>query len=149
VFSVTLPAARAQAATVETPTESAVTKSMRRGRVLVVDDDPILGQACRNVLSDEHDVTVLTSGADALERISGGESFDVILCDLMMPQITGMEFHAALARLVPSQAKRIVFMTGGAFTQASRDFLGGISNEWVEKPFSMQRLREVVRSVVE
>ena len=62
----------------------------------------------------------MTPRLDALARITAGERFDVILCDLMMPHMTGMDLHAALAGAVPEQAERMIFMTGGAFTPSAR-----------------------------
>ena len=61
-----------------------------------------------------HEVVDLTSAEQALERIRKGERFDLIFCDLMMPRVTGMDFHAALAVEAPEQARRTVFLTGGA-----------------------------------
>lgn len=57
---------------------------------------------------------VLDSADEALRLIEGGERYDVILCDLMMPVMTGMELHDALSRFAPDQANAMVFMTGGA-----------------------------------
>jgi CheY-like chemotaxis protein len=76
--------------------------------------------------------------------IAAGARFDVILCDLMMPRMTGMELHGELSRTAPDQAARIVFMTGGAFTARARDFLSTIANARVDKPFDAAGLRSVV-----
>src|SRR5690606_29490572 len=65
----------------------------RRGRVLVIDDEVMIGNAIGRALRGDHDVTSLTSASEALARIRGGERFDAIICDLMMPVMTGMEFH--------------------------------------------------------
>ncbi len=99
----------------------------RRGKILVVDDDPAIGTAIRRTLSQGHDVTATTSGRDAIDRVQAGERFDLILCDLMMPVVTGMDLHAELTRLVPEQAARMVFLTGGAFTHSARAFLDRVS----------------------
>ena len=73
----------------------------------------------RRVLRSEHEVVVLT-GAQERDRIARGERFDVILCDLMMPVMTGMDLHAALMALAPDQAERMVLLTGGVFTPTAR-----------------------------
>ena len=62
---------------------------------------------------------------EGLERITGGQEFNVILCDLMMPVMTGADFHRELSVRAPEQACRIVFLTGGAFTVNAREFLDG------------------------
>jgi signal transduction histidine kinase len=105
-----------------------------RGRVLVVDDDANLGRALRRSLSAHHDVTVLTSGTAALESIAKGAHFDAILLDVMMPDVSGMETYERLQREAPEQARRTVFLTGGAFTPSAREFLDHVPNPKLEKP---------------
>lgn len=114
----------------------------RRGRILVVDDEIAICNVIRRVLSRRHEVHVTPSAAEALERVHSGETFDIILCDLMMPQMTGMELHAQLAPL--GHADRIIFMTGGAFTTASRLFLDSVPNQRVEKPFDPRHLEALI-----
>jgi PAS domain S-box-containing protein len=116
----------------------------KRGRVLVVDDDARVGTTLGRVLKD-HDVTVLTDARDARDRITAGERYDLILCDLMMPLMNGMDFHAELARSIPEQAARMIFVTGGAFTQGATDFLHEVPNERLEKPFDATSVRALVQ----
>ena len=93
------------------------------------------------------DVVVETHAARGLARLEAGESFDVVLCDLMMPEMTGMDlFHRVVAR-APAYASRIVFMTGGAFTRSAVEFLQGLPNPCLEKPFELQALRSTVTAV--
>jgi CheY-like chemotaxis protein len=89
-------------------------RAKRKGRILVVDDEPMLCSAVERILSVEHDVTVVQSARRALEILKDDARFDVILSDLMMPQMTGIELHAALARIAPELAAKMIFMTGGA-----------------------------------
>jgi CheY-like chemotaxis protein len=119
-----------------------------RSRVLIVDDDPLVGTSLRRVLSRDHDVIVDVSAKDALSRLRDGERFDVVLCDLMMPDMTGMDLHAELARIAPQMAGRMVFLTGGAYTAHAREFLAAVPNPRLQKPFDAQLLRAVVRDVV-
>jgi len=116
----------------------------RRGRVLVVDDDAMVARAIQRSLSNAHDLTAVMRGADALERIRRGERFDVIICDLMMPEMTGMELHAELVRAAPDQARAIIFLTGGAFTAGAQEFLEGVENQRIEKPFESAYLAAVI-----
>ncbi|MFS8068521.1 MAG: ATP-binding protein, partial [Byssovorax sp.] len=111
-----------------------------RRRVLVVDDEPRLCAILARLLGGEHDVTTLTNAATAVERIAAGERFDVIFSDLMMPGMSGLELHAELERLVPQQAKRMVFLTGGAFTPRASEFLGTVRNRFLDKPFDYAAL---------
>jgi CheY-like chemotaxis protein len=126
------------------PSQDAGRESGRPARVLVVDDDLLVARAVKRSLRS-HDVVALASGRDALARLEAGERFDVILCDLIMPDITGMDLHEALARLAPDQARRMVFVTGGAITTRARDFVATTRNEVVEKPFDVAKLRDVVQ----
>ncbi|WP_224368538.1 ATP-binding protein [Hyalangium versicolor] len=118
----------------------------RRGRVLAVDDEQLVLNAMKRTLSSEHDVTVFTRPQAALEWLAQGHTCDVILCDLMMPEMTGMEFHTELSRRSPEQASRIIFVTGGAFTPGAREFLSRIGNLRVEKPFEAKALRQLVNA---
>jgi PAS domain S-box-containing protein len=121
----------------------------RHGRVLVIDDEPLVAAAVRRMLVPDHDVVVAHGAQDALDRILRGEDYDVILCDLMMPQITGMDVHAELQARAPDQARKIVFMTGGAFTASARTFLDDVENGRLEKPFDLGQLRAAVHRVLD
>ncbi len=146
-FRVSLPVADLSAAATPAPLRAAVA-SRRRGRVLVVDDDAMMVHSVPRVLSLEHDVEVASGAREAMALFHAGERFDIVLCDLMMPQVTGMDLYAALTELDPQQAARVVFMTGGAFTTAARAFLDGVPNERLEKPFDIKALRALVNRYV-
>lgn len=118
----------------------------RRGRVLVVDDEAMLGGVVCRMLSAQHVVVAVTSAREALARIEQGELFDVILCDLMMPEVTGMELHDELLRVAPQHAARMVFMTGGAFTSRAQEFIDQVPNARIEKPFDIDELSAVIQS---
>lgn len=96
------------------------------------------------ILKGQHDVVVLQRAAEALELLGRDPGFDLIFCDLMMPEMNGMEFHRALQAAQADTARRVVFMTGGAFTDRSRAFLDAIPNERLEKPFDRVMLRAFV-----
>ncbi len=117
----------------------------RRRRVLVVDDEPRVLATTARLLRAEFDVEVAGDGRAALERIQGGSRYDAILCDLMMPNMTGMAFHEALARQAPDLASRCAFLTGGAFTEEARRFLEAVPERALEKPYEVEALRAVVR----
>jgi CheY-like chemotaxis protein len=117
----------------------------RMARVLVVDDEPSLGAALRRSLRD-YDVVVTVSGHEALEELARGERFDFILCDLMMPGMSGDDVYREVKRVAPEQVERMVFITGGATTQRARDFLAAVPNPILEKPFDVNKLREMIRA---
>ncbi|WP_309896154.1 ATP-binding protein [Archangium sp.] len=125
-----------------------VTLGGPRGRVLVIDDEPMLCSAVERILRAHHDVVLTTLAAEALPRLEAGEQFDLILCDLMMPRMNGMDFHAALQRLRPDLTGRVIFLTGGAFTQQAKAFLERVPNRRVEKPFNSRALLAVTREVL-
>jgi two-component system NtrC family sensor kinase len=86
----------------------------------------------------------VTSGRDGLTRLEAGERFDAILCDLMMPDINGIELYNRLARIAPDQQTKIIFMTGGAFTEQARDFLAKVDCPRLDKPFTEGQVRRAI-----
>lgn len=119
---------------------------IERLRVLVVDDEPLIGTTLR-ILLDDHDVKVVVSGLAARELLERGERFDVILCDLMMEDLSGMDLARWLEQARPELAGRVVFMTGGAFTEEARRFLRTVpASRQLEKPFSTD---EILRALAQ
>jgi len=116
-------------------------------RVLIVDDEPLIGTTLKVLLADEHDVEVASSGEAAQKLLTDDPGYDVILCDLMMPGVSGMDLFAWLASESPDLATRMVFMTGGVFTDEARVFLEGIPNARVEKPFDHDVLLQIIRDL--
>jgi CheY-like chemotaxis protein len=119
----------------------------RKPRVLIIDDEPLIGATLRLLLLDAHDVDVVGSGEDAKERLESGERYDVILCDLMMPAPSGMDLHAWLASSGSELADRMIFMSGGVFTEEAQAFLERVPNPRVDKPFDHEHLLELIREV--
>jgi PAS domain S-box-containing protein len=146
-FRVVLPVARR--AHRAGPTTSPPTGARRRGRVLVIDDDASVTTTLFRALSLDHDVLAVDSGTRALELFDQGERYDVIVCDLMMPEMTGMQLYEELKERDPAEAARIVFMTGGAFTAAAREFFETVNNPRIEKPFSARELRELINQLLQ
>jgi CheY-like chemotaxis protein len=133
----------------ETTEESSAERPAgKRGRILVVDDEPLLAKMIAAMLAPEHDVTCETSARAALARLRAGERFDAIVCDLMMPQITGMELYETLLDFAPAQAQSMLFLTGGAFTPRARAFLERLSGAVLDKPVESNTLTARVRGLV-
>ena len=120
----------------------------RRGRVMVVDDEPMIVKIVSALLSPEHTVVSETQARAALGRIERGERFDVILCDLMMPDVTGMDLYDRIVEIEPEQGRAVLFLTGGAFTAKAREFVARVPNETIDKPFDADELVRRVRAVV-
>jgi CheY-like chemotaxis protein len=121
----------------------------RRGRILVIDDDPMVAAAVRRTLSQDHEIVTSNRTEQALELLRQGERFDVILCDVMMPNMTGVDFWHELERIAPEDTRRVVFLTGGAFAPQAREFLESVPNLHIDKPFVPEQLRALVRERVE
>jgi CheY-like chemotaxis protein/two-component sensor histidine kinase len=122
---------------------------LRRGRVLVIDDDPMVAAVVRRTLSPEHEIVTSNRSNEALELLRRGERFEVILCDVMMPNMTGVDFWQELESFLPEETKKIVFLTGGAFATQARQFLDSVPNLHLDKPFAPDQLRAIVRERVE
>ncbi len=117
------------------PTGSPISPSgfrRRPGRVLgVIDDEHLIGHQLRRALSTENEVVTVTEVTEALSRLNAGERYDVVLCDLVMPFMDGLEFHRHLALTLPEEADRIVFVIDGLLTARIEAFLGRVpSSSW-------------------
>ncbi len=147
VFTVVLPAAAHERNIQPAPRTSAKPDSELRARVLVVDDDVMMAKTIGRVLRD-HQTTFVMNGREALDLLLAGTVFDVILCDLVMPVMSGMELHAQLAERLPEALETMIFVTGGAFTVATQAFLDRVPNECIAKPFDQRGLRAAVQRAV-
>jgi len=111
--------------------------------VLLVDDDPLVQNSIRRTLERHHDVVIVGSGARALSILEA-EKFDIVLCDLIMPGMTGMQLFETIRARDPEQAKRFVFLTGGTSSPEARTFLLSVDNPRAYKPLGAD---EIVRLI--
>ena len=116
-------------------------------RILLVDDEAPLARALANALRGQHDVHVENSGRAAMELLSRDSGYDVILCDLEMPDVSGTALFEWLEAERPQLARRVVFMTGGAFTRRSREFLRRTERPVLEKPFAPEELESLLAAL--
>jgi|GEM_PF-1545268 len=116
-------------------------------RVLVIDDDHPVGRSTSRLLR-EHNVVFDTDPRRAIERIRSGERFDVVLCDIMMPDISGIELFRTIECERPELATRVIFITGGAFSAEAREFLAATKNTVLEKPLEPADLRSAVAELI-
>ena len=128
----------------EVQAEAAPVPTAGRARILVVDDEPYVTRALQRSLSPDHEVATVNGARAALKLMDQGNRFDLILCDVMMPGMTGMDLYAELNRATPDQAQRVVFMTGGAFTPRALSFLQEVANPKLSKPLDLRQLRALV-----
>jgi CheY-like chemotaxis protein len=116
----------------------------RRTRILVVDDEPKLGAMLALAFRDRFEVEVLDNGRDAQLVLERDGDFDLVLCDLMMPEVSGMDLYERVSAARPALAERFVFMTGGAFTDRARAFLKAHRLRRIEKPFPLERVEQLL-----
>jgi len=113
--------------------------AFERRRVLVIDDEPMVRQILTDLLRAHHHVEMAESGEAALALIAR-DSFDVILCDVMMPGVNGMELYQRVARDHPGLERRMIFITGGTFVPELTSFLSTVDNRFLAKPFSLEQV---------
>jgi CheY-like chemotaxis protein len=143
-FRVFLPPASAALPVAAVPIDGKFSQT-HGARVLVVDDEEVLLRLIKQILEKYYDVVCATSASAALALIKSGARFEIIVCDLMMPEMTGMKFYETLLSQHPDLARRTIFMTGGATTASAGDFLRSVPNIRLEKPFTRNRLLEAVQ----
>ncbi len=146
-FHVFLPMSTAAAAPREQPAKKRSSASARpgKGTVLVIDDDEGVCEVVRRMIDERFDVVTTTSSREALGWIRDGARYDVVLCDLMMPELPGVELYELLREVAPDQIERLVFMTGGVFSSQARAFVTSTAQALLEKPFD----REAVNRAIE
>ena len=121
--------------------------SPRRARVLVIDDEPVLLRGLKRSLS-EHDVTTASSVKQGIQLYSNHE-FDIVFCDLMMPELNGLEFYTRLSALGPTHAERLVLMTGGVFADRLGCTLAEIPSPCILKPFKHGEIERLISQALE
>ena len=131
------------------PVAATGTHAEARPLVLIVDDDPAVGHMLQRLLAREYEVIVTLDAASASKQLAQyGSLIDVILCDVMMPKVTGMDFLESVRKSEPGMARRIIFMTGGAFTPRAREFLEHLPDQHLTKPFEPETLFAAVRACI-
>jgi CheY-like chemotaxis protein len=123
-----------------------VTRS-QRARVLLVDDEPVLLRGLKRSLSAHHVMTV--TRVDQALALYQQHDFDIVFCDLMMPEANGIEFYARLRELGPEHAERLVLMTGGALPERLGYSLTEIPSTCLLKPFSSDQLEQLIERALD
>jgi signal transduction histidine kinase len=146
-FRVELPAQDAVVHSTRPP--RAVAPDLPKSRVLVIDDEPAIATVVRRLLRGEHEVKCFMDARAALEYLERDATFDVIMCDIMMPHMSGIEFYERLRAHHPELAQRTVFMTGGAFHGSAKQFLRAVPNPVLDKPFETHALHQAIAHILE
>jgi CheY-like chemotaxis protein/anti-sigma regulatory factor (Ser/Thr protein kinase) len=148
IFRVRLPAGELSAPGPVTPVpDDARPRSFARRRILAVDDEALLLKAYRRMLADTHELVTALGGHEALRTLERDAAFDVVLCDLQMPEMSGMELHAAVRARHPALADKFLFVTGGAFSSDARRFLEDSVAAIIHKPFRIEDLLSLVDKI--
>lgn len=146
IFRVRLPAAMG-VPSVKTRTVPSL-KAIQRRRVLAIDDEALLLKAFQRMLVSHHDIETKLGAREALRRFSEDRDFDVVLCDLQMPDMSGVELYQAVKQQWPDLAERFIFITGGAFSPEARRFLEEADIACINKPFQLRELLELIEARV-
>jgi PAS domain S-box-containing protein len=118
----------------------------RRARVLVVDDETLLGRALARGLGSQHEVVAVDKAEEALQ-ILDSQRFDVLLCDVRMPGMSGMDLYHELERRKPEYLDRLAFITAGPTDQKEQRFLESLQCPVLLKPFDIRELRHVIDGI--
>lgn len=118
-----------------------------RVKLLLIDDERNLGLVLGRALEPVVELQFVTDARDGLKLIEDGEAFDAVVCDLMMPTLSGMEFYEHLRRIDAPLAERTGFITGGTFTPPAREFASRMVGRIIEKPFLAEDLHVFVRGL--
>lgn len=113
-------------------------------RILIVDDEPAILRALSRVLAG-YQLTRALNGKEAMQHIEQSGPFDVVFCDVMMPELSGIDVYERAKEVCPGQEQRIVFITGGAFTEHAARFIDAIDNPKLGKPFDAGEVRALVK----
>jgi signal transduction histidine kinase len=146
IFRVRLPAAMG-VPSVKTRTVPSL-KAIQRRRVLAIDDEALLLKAFQRMLISHHDIETKLGAREALRCFGEDREFDVVLCDLQMPDMSGVELYQAVKQQWPDLAERFIFITGGAFSPEARRFLEDGDVACINKPFQLRELLELIEARV-
>jgi len=130
--------------------ETAVEEPRRASsaRIMVVDDEPAICQFLSQVLSEEgHNVETINNASAALERLKC-ERYSLILLDIRMKGMDGIELYRHMGKIAPSLQRRVIFITGDTMTPDTRDFLDTTKARYISKPFDAEQLKKDINQIL-
>ena len=120
---------------------------MDSGRILIVDDELILRESLARWLErDGHKVTTAANGEEGLELIKN-DPFDIMLADIKMPGMSGIELYHCIQATDPALAQRILFITGDVLQKTTRDFFAQTKMHYIAKPFTIEQLKKEINRI--
>ena len=123
-------------------------KKVTKAKILVIDDEPVIRQFVSRVLSEEgHEVEAVDDAEDALEKIKS-KRYRLILLDIKMPGISGIELYKQFQEIAPSLKKRVVFITGDVIGKRTTDFLAKTKASYMIKPFDAKQLKTEINHIL-
>ena len=141
---VVLPAADAMRTEAQQVAPARGVAALPSARILIIDDEALVAKALSRMLAGA-ETSIALGGRDALALLERETEFDLIFCDLMMPETSGIDVFQSVEKTAPELARRFIFMTGGAFTERADRFLAEVSNPCIQKPFHSDQLNGLVR----
>jgi DNA-binding NtrC family response regulator len=118
-----------------------------RRKILILDDDQWFSNLLVELLQTQHFHTkTVENGVEGIKEIMNSD-FDVILCDIMMPNLSGDMFYVAVQRTKPHLCKRFIFMSGHKGNPKIEAFIKSINGTVLWKPFELYQLTEAIRNV--
>ncbi len=139
-FEVRLPRTSAQLSAPASKTATPKPKPSERSRLLIIDDEPRLLQTYALLLADAHDVVLAQGGRNALELLEQDQTFDVVLCDLQMPEVDGVAVFDRVRQLAPALAQKVIFSSGGVVQERIKRFLEQNAVPLLAKPVREETL---------
>jgi CheY-like chemotaxis protein len=122
-------------------------RSGKRGRILIIDDEIFVANALGRLLrSRGFQIEVATDGRVGLDKMRTGE-FRAAICDLMMPEFSGVDLYHQLAATAPELLRRLIFLSGGAFTPSTEEFVAEAHRPVLSKPWKVDLLLAALEEI--
>ncbi len=148
-FTVTLPAADPALHNDEHPPQNTTHDLPEtRPRVLIIDDEPLVARVLRRSLNPTFEIHEVHRTQHALDLLRNGDSFDAILCDLMMPETNGADFYHLLQQERPELLPQLIFITGGAVTPMAARFIDETDRPVLQKPIRPDVVRRELQDLL-
>lgn len=117
-------------------------------RILLIDDDPAVRSALARLLGTRHEVRTASSHDEALAELAADARLDAIICDVVMPERTGLDVLAAIRAQWPALATRVLLITGGSISRTIDEGVEASGAPVLRKPFSFSELESALAALV-
>ncbi len=121
---------------------------IKTGKVLLLEDEPVISRATgRTLAADGFDVDIAVNGLVAKDKVDTGDNYDFLILDIKTPMMNGMELYDYLTLQRPELAGRVIFVTGDSLGSSTKTFLDRVKRPWLDKPYTPNQLRSLIREV--